>query len=81
MMRKKMLAFVLAAALLVAMAVPLFGSGGAVYADNLGPCNDSGEPGNSDFAEHNVRPQAETGNLGQGNNPGNHNGISICLGV
>ncbi len=80
-MRKKILAFVFAAALLVTMAVPLFGGGGAVYAHNVGPCNDSGEPGNSDFAAHHVRPLAQNGNLGQGDNLGNHNGISICLGV
>ncbi len=78
-MRKKLLAFLFAAAILVAMAVPLFGSGGAVYAHDVGPCNDSGEPGNSDFAAHHVRPLAENGNLGQGNNLGAHLGVSICL--
>ncbi len=81
-MRKKMLAFVFAAALLVAMAVPLFGSGGAVYADNLGPCNDSGEPGNSDYAVHHIRFLAKNGSLGEGGHiPGTHQGFSLCLGV
>ena len=78
-MRKKLLAFLFAAALLVTMAVPLFGGGGAVYAHDVGPCNDSGEPGLSDFAAHHVVPLAVNGNLGQGNDLGAHLGVSVCL--
>ncbi len=78
-MRKRVLAFVFAAALLVAMAVPLFGSGGAVHADGLPPCNDSGEPGNSDYAAHHIAFLAKNGDLGAGGHvPGTHQGFSVC---
>ena len=77
-MRKKLLAIVFATALMLALAVPVFG--GAVYADNLGPCNDSGEPGNSDYAVHHIRFLAKNGSLGvNGHVPGNHQGVSTCL--
>ena len=50
-----------------------------VFADhNVGPCNDSGEPGNSDYAEHHIVPA----DLGQGGHiPGSHGGYSVCLGT
>ena len=77
-MRKKILAAVFAAALLMALAVPMFG--GAAYADDRGPCNDSGEPGNSDYAVHHIRFNAKNGSLGAGGHiPGTHQGYSICL--
>ena len=45
-------------------------------AHNLGPCNDSGEPGNSDYAQHHIVPAT----LGNGaHKPGSHQGFSVCL--
>ena len=86
-MRKRILAFVFAAALLVAMAVPLFGSGGAVYAHGLPPCND-GSTGVTDvaagatganYAKHHIASLAKDGSLGGGGHkPGTHQGFSIC---
>lgn len=49
----------------------------AALADhNLGPCNDSGEPGNSDYAKHHIVP-AKLGN--DAHKPGAHRGFSFCL--
>ncbi len=90
-MRRRILAFVFAAAILIAMAVPLFG-GGSVYADDRGPCNDSGLPGNSDYAAHHIVFHAKNGTMGsdnenangngQGHSPGGvHQGFSACLAV
>ena len=46
---------------------------------NAGPCNESGEPGHSDFAEHHIVPLAQAGNLGNGGHiPGEHRGMSAC---
>lgn len=46
------------------------------------PCNDSGEPGNSDYAQHHIRPLAQERGLGDGGHkPGSHRGYSACLGV
>jgi hypothetical protein len=43
---------------------------------NVGPCNDSGEPGNSDYAKHHIVPA----DLGNGaHKPGAHRGFSACL--
>ena len=74
-MRRKILAAVFAAALMMALAIPMFG--GAAYADhNVGPCNDSGEPGNSDYAKHHIVPAV----IGAGGHiPGGHHGFSVCL--
>lgn len=48
-------------------------------AHNAGPCNDSGEPGNSDYAQHHIRPLATTGGMGaDGHVPGAHQGYSAC---
>lgn len=49
----------------------------AALADhNLGPCNDSGEPGNSDYARHHIVPA----DLGSGGHvPGTHHGFSLCI--
>ena len=45
---------------------------------NVGPCNDSGEPGNSDYAQHHIVPAT----LGSGAHiPGSHGGFSVCLGT
>lgn len=57
--------------------------GGAQHAarDLVGPCNDSGEPGNSDYAQHHIKPLAQEGGLGEGGHkPGTHQGYSTCHG-
>ena len=52
------------------------------FADNLGPCNDSGGPGHSDYAKHHIAFLAKAGLLGAGGHiPGDHKGYSVCLGV
>jgi hypothetical protein len=49
-------------------------------AHNAGPCNESGEPGNSDFAQHHIVPVAQAGGLGAGGHiPGAHQGYSTCV--
>ena len=50
----------------------------AMAGHNVGPCNDSGEPGNSDYAEHHIVP-AKLGN--DAHKPGSHGGYSVCLGT
>lgn len=46
------------------------------------PCNDSGDPGNSDYAKHHIVALATEGSLGNdGHKPGVHQGFSLCLGV
>lgn len=46
------------------------------------PCNDSGDPGNSDYARHHISALAKDGALGNdGHKPGSHRGFSVCLGV
>lgn len=51
-------------------------------AHQAGPCNDSGEPGNSDYAQHHIVAAAHEGALGAGGHiPGSHKGYSLCLGV
>jgi hypothetical protein len=46
--------------------------------DNLGPCNNSGGPGHSDYAAHHIVPA----DLGNGaHKPGSHGGYSVCLGT
>ena len=48
---------------------------GASADHNVGPCNDSGEPGNSDYAQHHIVPAT----LGAGAHiPGTHMGFSAC---
>ena len=50
-----------------------------VLAHSAPPCNDSGEPGNSDYAQHHIKPLATSGGLGNdGHKPGAHRGFSIC---
>ena len=50
-----------------------------VFAHSASPCNNSGEPGNSDYAQHHIKPLATSGNLGSGGHvPGSHNGFSVC---
>jgi hypothetical protein len=53
-----------------------------VFAHGAPPCNDSGEPGNSDYAKHHISFLAKQGLLGNdGHVPGSHQGFSLCLGV
>ena len=50
------------------------------------PCNDSGEPGNSDYAQHHIRFMAQNGDIGKVDHdgdgiahaPGSHRGFSVC---
>ena len=50
-----------------------------VLAHSASPCNDSGEPGNSDYAQHHIKPLATEGKLGNdGHKPGSHHGFSVC---
>ncbi len=60
----------------VAAALVLVGPSAAHQA---GPCNESGEPGHSDFAQHHIVPFAKEGGLGAGGHkPGSHQGFSAC---
>lgn len=52
----------------------LAGASGA-SAHGAPPCNDSGEPGNSDYARHHI-VEATPGHV-----PGTHGGFSLCLGT
>lgn len=75
-MKKYIVALLATLLLVLALAAPAFAD------DNLGPCNDSGEPGNSDYAAHHIKPLATDGSLGDGGHkPGSHKGYSACLGV
>ena len=50
-----------------------------VLAHSAPPCNDSGEPGNSDYAKHHIKALATSGELGEGGHkPGAHHGFSVC---
>lgn len=72
-------ALLLASAATVALTL---GAAGPAAAHNAGPCNDSGEPGNSDYATHHIVAAAHEGALGNdGHIPGTHMGYSVCLGV
>ena len=67
---KRLFGFLLLIAVVVLVAAPL------AYGDhNVGPCNDSGEPGNSDYATHHIVP-AEQGS--DAHKPGAHRGFSVC---
>lgn len=61
---------ILAIAMVVLAMMPM-----AFAEDNAGPCNDSGEPGNSDYAQHHI-VVATPGHV-----PGTHGGFSLCLGT
>ena len=54
--------------------ITLAGASG-VSAHGASPCNDSGEPGNSDYARHHI-VEATPGHV-----PGTHGGFSLCLGT
>lgn len=49
------------------------------FAHNAGPCNDTGEPGNSDYAQHHIVPMAQAGLIGSVHVPGDHMGYSVCV--
>lgn len=70
---------VLVLAFLLALMVVLAVASVAVADHNVGPCNDSGEPGNSDYAQHHIVPLAQEGDVGEGGHiPGSHQGYSAC---
>jgi hypothetical protein len=72
---KRLFAAAAASALLFAAALPQ-----TVSAHSAPPCNDSGAPGNSDYARHHIVPLATDGSLGAGGHvPGTHHGFSVCL--
>ena len=72
--------------LLPLLLAALLALAGAAAAHNGGPCNDSGEPGNSDYAQHHIRPVAQSGDMGAtdhdgdgaSHTPGSHEGYSAC---
>jgi hypothetical protein len=71
---RKKIAYALAVSVVSVMSfsAPAFGH-------DAGPCNDSGEPGHSDFAQHHVSAAAKEGDLGEGGHkPGEHQGFSSC---
>ena len=75
-MRKLIIGLTLIVLLVLATAAPAFAQ------HNVGPCNESGEPGNSDYAQHHIKPLATDRGLGDGGHkPGTHKGYSACLGV
>ena len=66
---------VLAAAVLAALAL----AAPASADHNAGPCNASGGPGHSDYAQHHIVPLAQAGMVGGGGHvPGTHRGMSLC---
>ena len=66
----------LAVIIVTVMATMSLATGASAH--NAGPCNDSGEPGNSDYATHHIVPAT----LGAGAHiPGSHGGYSVCLGT
>ncbi|CAN5869534.1 MAG: hypothetical protein M3520_13380 [Actinomycetota bacterium] len=63
-------------------AVLALGAAGPASAHSAAPCDDSGGPGNSDYAQHHIVALAHQGALGNGGHkPGSHGGFSLCLGV
>lgn len=69
------------ATILIAVMATMALSVGAL-AHGASPCNDSGDPGNSDYAKHHISFLAKQGLLGgEGHIPGSHQGFSLCLGV
>ena len=70
---RKLLIIALVLVIALAAVVP-------VLAHSAHPCNDSGEPGNSDYAQHHIKPLATSGGMGnEGHKPGTqHQGYSLC---
>jgi hypothetical protein len=72
-MRRK-IAAALAFATMAALTV-----GAPVFAHDAGPCAETADPGNSEYAKHHVVFQAHEGTLGaDGHTPGAHQGFSAC---
>ncbi len=70
---RRIVVFAVLVILLMVLMIPT-----ALADHNVGPCNNSGEPGNSDYAQHHIVPA----NLGAGGHiPGSHGGFSVCLGT
>ena len=78
-MKRKLLVLVLVLAIALVAVIPAFAHGAP-------PCNDSGEPGNSDYAQHHIGFLAQNGDLGKvdhdgdgiAHTPGVHKGFSVC---
>jgi hypothetical protein len=71
---KKKIAAAVAFATMMALTV-----GAPAFGHAASPCNDSGEPGNSDYAQHHIVPLAQAGALGDGGHkPGFHKGFAAC---
>lgn len=63
-------------------AVLALGAAGPASAHRAAPCDDSSEPGNSDYAQHHIVALAHQGAHGNaGHKPGSHGGFSLCLGA
>jgi hypothetical protein len=73
-MKKLIASIATTAALTAALTLGAAAPAGADH--NVGPCNDSGEPGNSDYAQHHIVP-ATLGN--NAHKPGSHRGFSLCI--
>jgi hypothetical protein len=72
-MRLRVVTFIAAVFAALALSAP------AAADHNAGPCNESGEAGHSDYAEHHIVPLAQGGDLGSGGHiPGEHGGMSAC---
>lgn len=78
-MKRSILLLVLVLLLALVSVVPAFAHGAP-------PCEDSGEPGNSDYAEHHIAFMAKNGDIGAVDHdgdgafhtPGSHKGFSLC---
>ena len=71
-MKRNLIIVLIVMLIVLVTAVPAF-------AHSAPPCNDSGEPGNSDYAKHHISALAKEGGLGDGGHkPGSHQGYSLC---
>ncbi len=68
---RRIVVFAVLVILLMVLMIPT-----ALADHNVGPCNDSGEVGNSDYAKHHIVP-ATLGN--DAHKPGSHRGFSLCI--
>ena len=71
-MKRRLIVVLLVLIVALMLVVPAF-------AHSAPPCNDSGDPGNSDYAQHHISALAKIGGLGaDGHIPGTHQGFSVC---
>ncbi|NIR67911.1 MAG: hypothetical protein GWN61_25015 [candidate division Zixibacteria bacterium] len=78
-MRNKILVLVIVLVIALVAVIP-------AAAHSAPPCSDSGDPGNSDYAQHHIRFLANNGDLGKVDHdgdgimhtPGVHQGFSFC---